>query len=207
MNEEELKQSSRKRSISHLLKKIALEHEKESRLQFGELVRELGDQAFGLIMILFALPSALPVSVIPGISFIFGLPILFIAIHLLIGRRSLWLPKQLADRSIERGTLLDVVTKTRPYLMYVERLLKPRLTFFSTPLMERVHGVVLLLLSVLLLLPIPFSNFIFAGLIILFGLGIAERDGLFLVSAYAGTIVYALMLVGLTRGMIHYFTG
>ncbi|KTC94674.1 exopolysaccharide biosynthesis protein [Legionella erythra] len=207
MNEEKLKPGSRKRSISHLLKKIAQAHAKESRLQFGELVRELGDQAFGLIMILFALPSALPVSAIPGISFIFGLPILFIAIHLLIGRRSLWLPKQLAARSIERGTLLDVVTKTRPYLMYVERLLRPRLTFFSTPLMERVHGAVLLLLSILLLLPIPFSNFIFAALIILFGLGIAERDGLFLVLAYAGTMVYALVLIGLTREVIHYFTG
>ncbi|MDX1836199.1 sugar transporter [Legionella taurinensis] len=206
MNKKELKKS-RKQSISHLLKKIAMKHEKESRVCFRELVKELGDQAFGLIMILFALPSALPVSAIPGISFIFGLPILFIAIHLLIGRRILWLPRQLADRSIERGTLLDVVTKTRPYLMYVERLLKPRLTFFSTPFMERMHGVILLLLSILLLLPIPFSNFIFAMLIILFGLGIAEKDGLFLVLAYAGTVVYALALIGLTRGMIHYFTG
>ncbi|KTD45903.1 proton transporter [Legionella rubrilucens] len=206
MNKKELRKS-RKRSISHLLKNIAMKHDKESRLRFGDLVRELGDQAFGLIMILFALPSALPVSAIPGISFLFGLPILFIAIHLLIGRRSLWLPRQLADRSIQRGTLLDVVTKTRPYLMYVERLLKPRLTFFSTPVMERMHGVVLLLLSILLLLPIPFSNFIFAMLIILFGLGIAEQDGLFLVLAYTGTLLYALALIGLTRGMIHYFTG
>ncbi|QRN02416.1 exopolysaccharide biosynthesis protein [Legionella sp. MW5194] len=206
MNKKGLKKS-RKQLISRLLKKIAMKHEKESRVCFGELVKELGDQAFGLIMILFALPSALPVSAIPGISFIFGLPILFIAIHLLIGRRILWLPRQLADRSIERGTLLDVVTKTRPYLMYVERLLKPRLTFFSTPFMERMHGVVLLLLSILLLLPIPFSNFIFAMLIILFGLGIAEQDGLFLVLAYTGTVLYALVLIGLTRGMIHYFTG
>lgn len=203
----EVMKGRRKQSVSRLLKKIAKGHGQESELCFGQLVSELGDQAFGLIMILFALPSALPISAIPGISFIFGLPILFIALHLLMGRRSLWLPQNLAERAIDRKSLSDVANKTRPYLMRVERLLKPRWAFFSSPLMERVHGVVLLVLSILLLLPIPFSNFIFASLIILFGLGMAERDGLFLLLAYGGTFLYGFVLIDLTRGVIHYFTG
>lgn len=61
--------------------------------------------------------------------------------------------------------------------------------------MERVHDMVLLFLSLLLLLPIPLSNFIFAALIILFGLSLTGKDGLCLTIAYLGAIFYIVCLL------------
>lgn len=90
----------------------------------------MGERAFGLITILFALPSGLPISIIPGFSFVFGLPIVFIALHLIIGRKSLWLPARLANQTVAIDTLEKVLARTRPYLLHIERLLKPRLLFF-----------------------------------------------------------------------------
>ncbi len=191
-------------SISRLLRQMVKKHQDDSSLTYGALVKDLGDQAYGLILVLFALPSALPISVIPGFSFIFGLPIVFIAIHIIIGHPSLWLPNSLAKQVVDIKKLARVIDKTIPYLMYVERFLKPRWPFFSSPVMERLHGVVLLGLSLLLLLPIPFSNFIFASLIILFGLGLSERDGAVLGFAYFGSLLYGFFLVSLARGLLSF---
>ncbi|WED42890.1 exopolysaccharide biosynthesis protein [Legionella cardiaca] len=196
--------SKKSTSICHLLTKMVEENKSATSISYGELVKLFGDQAFGLIIILFALPSALPISIIPGFSFIFGLPIVFIAIHIIIARRALWLPEKLANRRLEFSKFAEVVRKTIPYLRFIEQMLKPRLLFFTRPVMERLHGVVMLMLSFLLLLPIPFSNFIFASLIILFGLGLAEKDGVVLVLAYLGVFFYGLFLATMTEGLIHY---
>ena len=187
--------SNKKQSITQLLKTILKLPETSKPLTYGDLVSQFGDQGFGIVAILFALPSALPISAIPGFSFIFGLPIVFVALHLIAGRRILWLPKKISTKTLDRTKLVSIVKKCLPYLLYVERFLRPRLPFFSTPVMERVHGVVLLMLSLLLLLPIPLSNFIFASIIICFGFGIAEKDGLILAIAYVASIFYLVFLI------------
>lgn len=182
-------------SITQLLKKIVKLPETSKPLTYGKLVDLLGDQGLGIVAILFALPSALPISVIPGFSLIFGLPIVFVALHLVIGRPTLWLPKYLSTRTIDKAKLMKIIKKCLPYLMYVERLVKPRWSFFSTPAMERMHGVILTVSSLLLLLPIPFSNFVFASIIICFGFGLAEKDGIILAIAWLASFIYITFLV------------
>ena len=180
-------------SISYLLQRLVKTH-KEGLLTYKTLVKAMGEQAYGLIIILFALPSALPISALPGVSFIFGLPIIFIAVHIIMARPSLWLPVVLARQRIEAEKLANIVHRTTPYLKRIELLLKPRWQFLSSPVMERIHGIILLGLGLLLMLPIPFSNFVLALLIILFGLGLSEKDGLLLFIAYCATSLYLFLL-------------
>ncbi|MCC5014459.1 MULTISPECIES: exopolysaccharide biosynthesis protein [unclassified Legionella] len=180
-------------SISYLLQRLVKTH-KEGLLTYKTLVKAMGEQAYGLIIILFALPSALPISALPGVSFIFSLPIIFIAVHIIMARPSLWLPVVLARQRIEAEKLANIVHRTTPYLKRIELLLKPRWQFLSSPVMERIHGIILLGLGLLLMLPIPFSNFVLALLIILFGLGLSEKDGLLLFIAYCATSLYLFLL-------------
>lgn len=180
-------------SISYLLQRLVKTH-KEGLLTYKTLVKAMGEQAYGLIIILFALPSALPISALPGVSFIFSLPIIFIAVHIIMARPSLWLPVVLARQRIEAEKLANIVHRTTLYLKRIELLLKPRWQFLSSPVMERIHGIILLGLGLLLMLPIPFSNFVLALLIILFGLGLSEKDGLLLFIAYCATSLYLFLL-------------
>ncbi|STX30142.1 ABC transporter permease [Legionella beliardensis] len=189
--------------MSRALKQLADNAAKEDKMTYGSIVDCLGDQGFGLIIVLFALPSALPISAVPGFSFIFGLPIVFVALQIIGGRHRIWLPTFLAKREVNKEKLVKVIKKTLPYLISIEKLLKPRWSFLTSPIMERVHGVVLLLLSLLLLLPIPMSNFIFAGLIILFGLGLTGEDGLCLTIAYLGAILYGVFITSLVEALFN----
>ncbi len=187
--------------MSRALKRLAESAVKEKKMTYGSIVKELGEQGLGLIIVLFALPSALPISAVPGFSFIFGLPIVFVALHIIIGKHRMWLPKFLSEKEVNTEKLVKIINKTLPYLKYIEKLLKPRLCFMTSPIMVRVHGIVLLLLSLLLLLPIPMSNFIFAGLIILFGLGLTGEDGLCLLVAYLGAILYSIFITTLFKAI------
>ncbi|MGQ3889606.1 exopolysaccharide biosynthesis protein [Legionella sp. CNM-1927-20] len=194
---------SRERSypMSRALKQLADSAAKEKKMTYGSIVEGLGEQGFGLITVLFALPSALPISAVPGFSFIFGLPIVFVSLHIIIGKHRIWLPKSLSEKEVNKRKLAKIIKKTLPYLKYIERLLKPRLRLMTSPIMERVHGLMLLLLSFLLLLPIPMSNFIFAALIILFGLGLTGEDGLCLLVAYFGAILYGIFITTLFKAI------
>lgn len=175
---------------SEILMGIALNNDLSANLTYRIVLNMLGERAFGIVLIFFALPSALPLSALPGISFLFSLPIAIFSFQMIIARKTLWLPKAIADRTVSHDIIAKVIHKSVPFLQKIEHLSRPRLPVMTSRGFEIINGVIIFCLSLLLMLPIPFSNFIFSGLIILFGLGFVEKDGLFIMTAYVGTIVY-----------------
>lgn len=192
-------------NVSYLLIQISRELNKKKTINYKSLINKLGNQTFGLIIILFALPNLLPLSIIPGFSLLFGLPIIFVALHLIIGIDTLWLPPFLATREVDPKQLESMIKKTVPYLKKMERILKPRLLFITSKWLGRIHGLILFCLSFLLTLPVPFSNFVIALLIILLGLGLAEDDGLIIVFCYLGVFSLFFIFTQLTQMILSFF--
>lgn len=160
--------------ISEILAGIA--SQKRKTVSVRDVLEAFGDRAFGALMFVFAAPVALPMP--PGVSAILGAPLLFITSQLMIGRRTLWLPKALADRTMSRADYAGLVEKLMPYLTRIESRLRPRMTFLYNRWLDGLTGFVCLALAIVVFLPIPFGNMLPALAIAAFGLGIAERDGL-----------------------------
>ena len=87
-----------------------------------------------------------------------------------------------------------------PWLGRLEHLVHPRLpgvldhraaTLFT--------GLLLVLLGLLLSLPIPFTNYLFGGLLLLFVLALLERDGALMLVAWAAGAV-AVGFFGILSG-------
>jgi hypothetical protein len=175
---------------SEILIEIMRDEKLAGELTFTRILQLLGDRAFGLAIIFFALPSALPISVIPGISFVFGLPIFMLSLQMILMRKSLWLPKRVGMITINHKTIVKIISSSKRYLEKLEQFLKPRLSFMTSRYMEMVNGFFLLFLSCLLMLPIPFSNYLLGTLIIIFSLGLMEKDGFFIMTGYVATILY-----------------
>lgn len=191
---------------SDILMQIVENHSKDE-LFFGEILAGLGQRTFGLVLIFFSLPSALPFSFIPGISLVFSLPILLVSVQMILARKSLWIPSVIRNHKISTNKAKEIIHKTIPYLVKVERFLKPRLAFMNYRGMEIITGIVIMMLALLLLLPIPFSNFIFAALIIIFSLGLIEKDGFFILCGYFATILYFSVLYLFMYAAITAFLG
>ncbi len=147
------------------------------RISFGEIAAGLRNRAFGLSMLVFALPCCLPMP--PGIPTICGFAIALIAVHMLIGREQLWLPRALANRSIRRADLRRLVDRVLPYVGRLERFCRPRIEVTTERLGKAVIGLVVLALGVLLILPIPVLGNLPPGVsAAVIAIGVSERDGL-----------------------------
>ena len=196
-------QQAVKRSSDTLLE-IAQHEELKGELTFQRILNILGERAFGVALLFFALPSALPFSAIPGISVVFTVPIIIFACQMILARHTLWLPKIIAERTIHHQAMSKVIHTTVPFLIKIESFLKPRWAFMTSRMMEIIHGCFIVCLALLLMLPIPFSNFILAGLLILFSLGLIEKDGLLLVIGYILGLLYIGLIYAVIVAMIQH---
>lgn len=188
------KNKKKSESSAEILLSIANDKKLKGDITYNSILDKLGHRAFGIALLFFALPSALPFSAIPGVSTIFSIPIALFALQVIFRKKRLWLPKFLGERTVSHRKISQVIHKAMPYLKWIERFLRPRFSFMLSPLMYVITGIVIFILAIFLMIPIPFSNFIFAGLIMLFGLGLAEEDGLFILIAYLGAILYILIM-------------
>ena len=188
------------RKISDLLIELGRNGTGE-RIKLGDLISVLGDRAFGISMLMLALPNAVGLGAIPGLSTVFGLPQIVLALQMTVGLERPWLPQWLLDRTIARKDFDTMLAKSMPYLLRMEKVLRPRWEVMSSYLAERLLGAVFVVLASIVSLPIPLGNQPPAVGIALISLGLVERDGVFItfgliVSVIAVIIAAAVVLAG-----------
>jgi hypothetical protein len=152
----------------------------ETRLTVGDLMETIGRRAYGPLLLFIGLFSISPASFITGMTWISATIIILIAVQMLIGKRTPWLPGRLLRLSLSRGLLFKGLDAMKPWARRVDRLLKPRFAFLTDlPFVNLVALVCVA--SALISYPagfIPFAPF-FPGMVIVFvGLGMTARDGL-----------------------------
>lgn len=144
-----------------------------------------------MMIVVFSFPLSLPVAP-PFLGGPFGLVLAFLGLYLALGRKP-WLPRFLREHIIPSHRLHGTVRKLIGVAKTLESFLRPRfLLLTSTPWVRRCHAVYILLMALLLALPVPlpvpFSNTVVALPIFLTGLGLLERDGLFVLIGYAAAV-------------------
>jgi hypothetical protein len=201
-----MKKQSGGRALSRILWELSQDAQRE-RIAISDLLVALGDRATGALMFIFAFPNVLPTP--PGTSSILGAPLIFLSAQLMLNQAP-WLPAFVANRSMARADFSLLVKRIVPWLQRAESLLRPRLSSLALPPMEYFVGFVSLLLSVLLVLPIPLGNVLPALAISLMALGVLERDGVWVLAGLAmtvvaGSVVYGVLFAMLKAGL-YFFT-
>lgn len=179
----------KRRRVSEVLADLA--GDGSGWLRLGDVVAALGDRGYGLMIFILAVPNVLPIY-IPGLSAIFGIPLALIALQMMLGLPRPWLPKPLMRRPLRRREFASMTQRLMPWLLRLERLLKPRLPILTSLWAERAIGLFALVLAVMLALPIPFTGIPLGAALALMGIGLLERDGLVLLAgAAAGALAVA----------------
>ena len=186
------------RKVSEILAELAAGAGERVRLR--DLVNALGDRAFGLLILVFALPNAVGLGTIPGLSTVFGVPQIFIAVQMALGWHKPWLPDWVLERSLARGDFQRMVDKSTPYLRRAEALLRPRWAFMSSYFAERLLGVVFLILASIVALPIPGGNWPPAVAMAFISIGLVERDGLYVTIGLGVSILAVLLASAIVAG-------
>lgn len=187
-----------KTTLSAMLQAMA-DDESRERIAVADLLAALGDRALAALLFVFALPNVLPMP--PGTSAVFGVPLVLLAGQMAFNMRA-WLPSFIASRSMARHDYATLVRRITPWLARAERLMKPRLTPLAIGAMESVVGAVCLLMSIVLLLPIPLGNMPPAFAVCLLAMGILERDGVWVLAGLAAAAAASALVSGVVWAIV-----
>ncbi|PWR23987.1 exopolysaccharide biosynthesis protein [Zavarzinia compransoris] len=176
------------------------------RITIGEIVDLLAERGFGLLILLLALPTCLPIAP-PGLSAIAGFPIALIALQMVAGLPRPWLPKRVLAKSLDIEDLRRVVKGGLPVVHRIEKVLKPRLQALTGAAQERLVAVLIAALGLLLASPIPFTNIPLSFAILFLALGLIEQDGLMTAIGIVAGIAAILFLAYMTSVSWHALSG
>ena len=172
----------------------------EDHLRLQDILAGLSRQVFGMLLLVSTLPAFIP---IPGVGgAISGPATMLVGVHLLVGMRRLWLPRFVARRGPRRASLQAFQRAVDPWLTRLERVVRPRLTaLIEHRAASMFTGLLLVLLGILLALPIPFTNYLFGALMLVYAFALLERDGGLMLACWMAGIV-AIVVFGILSGTL-----
>jgi hypothetical protein len=178
----------------------ALEASTGKEITLGEFLDPLGERAFGFLILILALPNFIPVPI--GVGGVMGVLVIFVGAQLLLGFEHPWLPGALRRRGIKRTSVERFVKRLTPLLRWLERLCRPRLEALTRHPAHRISGFLLVLIGIALALPIPFTNYLFGLLLVVYAVALIERDGIALILAWIASAGVAVALLSLSHAAV-----
>ncbi|NQW00022.1 MAG: exopolysaccharide biosynthesis protein [Rhodospirillales bacterium] len=167
----------------------------DKTVTIGFLVLKLRRRSFGGILLLLA-----ALGLLPGISMLAGIAMLFPAVQMVLGFRAPLLPYYVRHRHLSVATVRKFGNRALPGIEKLEVYIKPRWFALTHPLVPRLIGALIVALALLLMLPLPFSNFPPALALLCLSLGFLERDGVLI--GVGMILAMAALVIGVTMSLL-----
>ncbi|MGK7651681.1 exopolysaccharide biosynthesis protein [Roseovarius sp. B08] len=143
------------------------------------MIEAFGKSSFTTAMCVPALLVASPLSGIPLFSSACGILIASIAAQMLVGRKHLWLPNFVMNRSVGNKTMFAALRRLHRVGERIDAITRPRLSALMTLPMRKLYQALCVLCGVLMIFLeiMPFSSSILGMATIFFATAIIVRDG------------------------------
>jgi hypothetical protein len=165
-------------------------------LTIGQIRDRLDERAFGLMILILAIPCLVPA--LYGVPQIVGVPILLLAGQMLVGRSEPWLPEGVLKRTVSKSMLDRMADFATKRMGWLERLSKPRLKVFTTGIAERLAAVFMILATLTIVLPM--TNTVPSVALALLSVGLIQRDGLFVAAGATVAVGWATAIAVVAAG-------
>jgi hypothetical protein len=180
------------------------------RVSLADIADFLGARSIGSWLLILALPMVLPVPA-PGISVLFGIPLMMISAQLALGGRRAWLPAFILRKSMARADYVALMARMQPAVERLERLVRPRACWLANDWAKMPIGLICLVLAMIITLPIPLGHVAPGSAICLLALGLMERDGVVIaigfVAAVLALVIVTLASAGAVNALHMWFIG
>lgn len=175
------------------------------RTSLADIDRWLGRKSIYVWLLILALPMTFPIQ-IPGLSVLFGIPLMVVSAQLCLGYRRAWLPPFIARRSLSRAHYAAIVARMEPVIRRLERVIRPRVSWLANGPARIPVGLISFILAAIITLPLPLGHVVPGTAICLLALGLMAGDGVIVgiglvISAAGLTLVWLAFagLIDLTR--------
>lgn len=160
------------------------------------VMRAFGDRAFGPVLTLCGIILLTPLGAVPGAPLALFIIMASFTLQILFDRDHPWVPHILHRVKISRKRVVETKNMMRPWLKRIDGFLRPRWPWAVRPFARKVGAFLILLVSATLL-PlglVPFAAMVPGIIIVILGLGITARDGLFITMGFAISAAYLTLL-------------
>jgi len=183
---------------------------RSERVSLADIADVLGTRSIGAWLLILASPMVLPVPA-PGISVLFGVPLMIISAQLALGGRRAWLPAVILRQSMARKDYVALMVHVQPAVEHFERIVRPRALWLANDWAKIPIGLSCLVLAMIITLPIPLGHVAPGTAICLLALGFMERDGVVIgigfVAAVLALVIVTLASAGAVNALHHWFIG
>ncbi len=194
---DDLHRDDDRHDLARLLRRLA-DDGAANGLTIAEIRDRLDERAYGLLVLILAIPCLVPG--LYGVPQVVGLAILILAVQLLCGREEPWLPRWFLNLQAKAAWLEGMADFTEKRLGWLERLSRPRLKAFSVGPGERFAAMFMILATVTIVLPM--TNTIPSVALSLLAVGLIQRDGLFVLGGAAVATAWIGLLGAVGVGLL-----
>ena len=176
---------------------MLLQRSQDESMTLGEFITSVGVHTQPLLILIFSLPLVVFI-ILPGISNLFGIVIIFLGVSLTTGK-SVWIPEGYQKKKFGGKRLYKILGVVFKVIGWLEKGTRSRLHFIlDWPFSRIFHGILLAIAGLCLALPLPPGSSLPPALAAAtLSLGILEKDGLWVLIGYFFFVVNSAFFVGL----------
>ena len=175
-------------NLARLLRRLA-DDGAVNGLTLHEIRDRLDERAYGLLILILAIPCLVPG--LYGVPQVVGIVIVILAAQLLVGREEPWLPQWVLRLRARASWLKAMADFAEQRLGWIDRFSRPRLSTFASGAGEKLAALFMILATLTIVLPM--TNTIPSVALSLLAVGLIQRDGLFVI----GGAIVATAWIGL----------
>jgi hypothetical protein len=180
---------------------------KHKSIKIADLNELFGEKSFAIAFILLMMTAALPLPT-GGITHLFEIITILLALEMVAGRRRIWLPKRWEHKAIHSPTPHKGLGKIVGVVEFFERFSRRRGHFVAQHhIFVRLVGLIVIVLTVFAFIAPPFSGLdtLPAMGIVILSLGLMLDDLLLVVVGVVIGATGVLVVVGLSTAIIEGF--
>jgi hypothetical protein len=164
----------------------------------GSLTEVFGEKSFAVLFVLLLAVPALPLPT-GGVTHVFELIAMLLALELIIGRRTVWLPERWRSRELGAAEQERFSKTLLRWIRWLERHSRPRLRFLLTHRLSGVvFGALVLVLTLTAFLAPPFTGLdtVPSLAVVLLSVGVLLDDSLLaLIGVLVGAVGLLLVVI------------
>jgi hypothetical protein len=132
--------------------------ESPGKKSIADLTEVFEEKSFAIAVLLLMITAALPLPT-GGITHVFEVMTMLLALEMIVGRRTIWLPKRLLRRELGPATTEKAIPFIARRVRWFERFSRPRLAgALQQRLVLSAYGLVILVLTIGAFVAPPFSG-------------------------------------------------
>lgn len=187
-------------SVEAILDDLQEAAESGGKVAIRDMHEAVGNRGTGVFLLIPGLLGMSPLGAIPTVPTILAILVFLASIQMAFGRKNLWIPEVLSERSVESEKVGDAVEKLRGPAKWLDRHFGQRLSALTSQAVMRTAAITVTMLT--LIIPpaelVPLAAIVPFAAIASFGLAMVLRDGAAMLVSFALTLgAVALILTAM----------